>query len=232
MTRDEYLQILRDNLTTMTEDEKDDAIRYYLEYFIDAGDDKAAMDEPGEPEMLAKRLCGADNDNGDFNTGNCNNGNINIENYNKNFTAENSGHTQDNGNTNDSDMWQKNSDFNYSDSEGNKKGKKSTGKIIALVCTSPIWVPLAFAVLMAALGVAIAAAAIVFTVYVVFAAFVVAGVASVAACVAAFTKSFADGLVLLGSGLFMFGIGIFAFFLGKQLVKGIRYIIRKLVKRS
>ena len=31
MTRDEYLQALRDNLTTMTDDEKDDAIRYYLE---------------------------------------------------------------------------------------------------------------------------------------------------------------------------------------------------------
>ena len=38
MTRDEYLQILRDNLTTMTDDEKDDVIRYYLEYFSDSGD--------------------------------------------------------------------------------------------------------------------------------------------------------------------------------------------------
>ena len=42
MTRDEYLQILRDNLTTMTDDEKDDVIRYYLEYFSDSGDEWAA----------------------------------------------------------------------------------------------------------------------------------------------------------------------------------------------
>ena len=50
MTRDEYLQILRDNLTTMTDDEKDDVIRYYLEYFSDSGDEWAAMEELGAPE--------------------------------------------------------------------------------------------------------------------------------------------------------------------------------------
>ena len=57
MTRDEYLQILRDNLTTMTDDEKDDVIRYYLEYFSDSGDEWAAMEELGAPEKLAARLC-------------------------------------------------------------------------------------------------------------------------------------------------------------------------------
>ena len=44
MTRDEYLQILRDNLTTMTDDEKDDVIRYYLEYFSDSGDERTAVE--------------------------------------------------------------------------------------------------------------------------------------------------------------------------------------------
>ena len=58
MTRDEYLQILRDNLTTMTDDEKDDVIRYYLEYFSDSGNEQAAMEELGAPEKLAGRLCG------------------------------------------------------------------------------------------------------------------------------------------------------------------------------
>ena len=61
MTRDEYLQILRDNLTTMTDDEKDDVIRYYLEYFIDSGNEQATMEELGAPEALADRLCGTDN---------------------------------------------------------------------------------------------------------------------------------------------------------------------------
>ena len=53
MTRDEYLQILRDNLTTMTDDEKDDVIRYYLEYFSDSGDEWAAMEELGAPDCAA-----------------------------------------------------------------------------------------------------------------------------------------------------------------------------------
>lgn len=224
MTRDEYLQILRDNLTTMTDDEKDDVIRYYLEYFIDSGDEQAAMEELGAPQKLAKRLCGTNA----------------TEDNNENFSTENFGSTQDKGNNSQSGA---NENYNYSDStmggnytyyggEENTKKKKSVGKIVALACTAPLWVPLAFAGLIIALSLVIVAAALVFAVYVVFAACVAAGVASVVAGVIAFTKSLADGLVVIGGGLFMFGVGILAFFLGNHIVKGMRYIFKRLLKRN
>ena len=186
MTRDEYLQILRDNLTTMTDDEKDDVIRYYLEYFSDSGDEWEAMEELGAPEKLAARLCSG---NGAQNSENYSAGNYtSTQNTAKAYGGYNDGST---------------GAYDYSWEAGNTKRKKSPGKIIALACTAPIWVPLAFAV------------------FVVFAACVIAGIASVAAGFFAFGKSLADGLLVLGSGLFMLGAGILAFFLGTYIVKGV-----------
>ena len=123
MTRDEYLQILRDNLTTMTDDEKDD-----LEYFSDSGDEWAAMEELGAPEKLAARLCSG---NGAQNSENYSAGNYtSTQNTAKAYGGYNDGST---------------GAYDYSWEEGNTKRKKSPGKIIALACTAPIWVPLAFA---------------------------------------------------------------------------------------
>lgn len=204
MTRDEYLQILRDNLTTMTDDEKDDVIRYYLEYFSDSGDEWAAMEELGAPEKLAARLCSG-------------NGAQNSENY----SAGNYTSTQNTANAyggyNDGNTGA----YDYSWEEGNTKKKKSPGKIIALACTAPIWVPLAFAGLAILFSLLMVVVAVVFAVFVVFAACVIAGIASVAAGFFAFGKSLADGLLVLGGGLFMLGAGILAFFLGTYIVKGV-----------
>lgn len=99
--------------------------------------------------------------------------------------------------------------------------EKSPGKIIALACTAPIWVPLAFAGLAILFSLLLVVVAVVFAVFVVFAACVIAGIASVAAGFFAFGKSLADGLLVLGGGLFMLGAGILAFFLGTYIVKGV-----------
>ena len=229
MTRDEYLQILRDNLTTMTDDEKDDVIRYYLEYFIDSGDEQAAMEELGAPEKLAARLCsgnGAQNSEsysaGNYtstqNTENVYGNNSQSSgngNYNSNYSYSDStgayGYSENSGNGN----------YTYYEQEENTKKKKSLGKIIALACTAPIWVPLAFAGLAILFSLLLVVVAVVFAVFVVFAACVIAGVASVAAGFFAFGKSLADGLLVLGGGLFILGAGILAFFLGVHIVKGI-----------
>ena len=227
MTRDEYLQILRDNLTTMTDDEKDDVIRYYLEYFIDSGDERAAMEELGAPEKLAARLC---NGNGAQNS--------------ENYRAENYTSTQNTANAyggySDSTA---NAGYDYSESSGNgnytyyeqeetTQKKKSPGKIIALACTAPIWVPLAFAGLAILFSLLLVVVAVVFAVFVVFAACVIAGIASVAAGFVAFGKSLADGLLVLGGGLFMFGAGILAFFLGTYIVRGVMSAFKMIFKKN
>lgn len=119
MTRDEYLQILRDNLTTMTDDEKDDVIRYYLEYFIDSGDEQAAMEELGAPEKLAARLCSGN--------GAQNSENYSTENYTSTQNTANvyGGYTdgsssgQWGNNSQNSGNGNYNSNYSYSDSTAN-----------------------------------------------------------------------------------------------------------------
>lgn len=56
MKREEYLQQLELNLSSLTNDEKKEAIQYYSDYFEDADDDEKIMSELGSPEELAKTI--------------------------------------------------------------------------------------------------------------------------------------------------------------------------------
>ncbi len=239
MTRDEYLQILRDNLTAMTDDEKDDVIRYYLEYFSDSGDERAAMEELGAPEKLAVRLCSG---NGAQNSESYSAGNYTSKQNTENVYGNNSQSSR-NGNYNSNYSYSDSTGYGYPENGGNgnytyyeqeeiTKKKKSPGKIIALACTAPIWAPLAFAGLAILLSLLLVVVVFVFAVFVVFAACAIAGVASVVAGFVAFGKSLADGLIVLGGGLFMIGAGILAFFLGVHIVKGIVSAFKVIFKKN
>ena len=221
MTRDEYLQILRDNLTTMTDDEKDDVIRYYLEYFSDSGNIQATMEELGAPEKLAGRLCNGDSSYSENYQGSSRNGTYTYSGNDRNGTYTYAGNSQNGG-------------YTYSDSTqyGENKKKKSTGKMIALMCTFPLWLPFAIAGVCIALGFAIVAVTIVASIFFVFAVLVLAGIACIAAGVVGFAKSAADGIVLLGGGLIAIGVGILMFLCGSQIVKAISKGIRKILKRD
>lgn len=207
MSRDEYLQILRDNLTTMSDDEKDDVIRYYLEYFIDSGDEQAAMEELGRPEALADRLCGTHNYRKEMDTSNPSG---------QEYSSEASYHSQPSYRSEPS--YSRNMDNNY----GTERRRFSAGKIIALICTFPIWLPFAIVAVVLAFAAFIVVAALVFSLFVTFAAMVFAGIVSVIAGFAVLGKSVADGLLVSGMGLLVAGIGIFVFFLGQLAFKGMR----------
>lgn len=58
MTKDDYLFIFREYLTGMTEEEKDDAVRFYAEQFAEAGEELEAqvMLDLGAPYELAKKV--------------------------------------------------------------------------------------------------------------------------------------------------------------------------------
>ncbi|MCQ2574326.1 MAG: DUF4097 family beta strand repeat-containing protein [Treponema sp.] len=56
MTREEYLSALKNNITSLTEDEKAEALQYYSDYFEDANDDEKVMAELGSPEEAAKKI--------------------------------------------------------------------------------------------------------------------------------------------------------------------------------
>lgn len=58
MTRQEYLSELSSNLMSLSAEEREDAVRFYEEYFEDAGpeNEAAVMDELGKPYTLAKSI--------------------------------------------------------------------------------------------------------------------------------------------------------------------------------
>ena len=56
MTREEYLKQLKNNLFSLTNDEQQEALQYYSDYFEEAGDDEKVINELGSPEDLAKTI--------------------------------------------------------------------------------------------------------------------------------------------------------------------------------
>ncbi|MDY5123205.1 MAG: DUF4097 family beta strand repeat-containing protein [Treponema sp.] len=56
MTREEYLNQLKNNLSSLTIDEQNEALQYYSDYFEDADNDEKIMAEFGTPEELAKSI--------------------------------------------------------------------------------------------------------------------------------------------------------------------------------
>lgn len=56
MTREEYLNELKNNIRSLTLDEQSEAIQYYSDYFEEAGDDEKVISELGSPEELAKTI--------------------------------------------------------------------------------------------------------------------------------------------------------------------------------
>lgn len=68
MTKTEYLSALRGALTGMTSDERETAVKYYEEFFDEAGDENEqdVIADLGSPEKLAKSILDDQNENGGF----------------------------------------------------------------------------------------------------------------------------------------------------------------------
>lgn len=56
MTREEYLNQLKLNLTPLTLEEQAEALQYYSDYFEDCNDDSSVMEKLGSPEELARTI--------------------------------------------------------------------------------------------------------------------------------------------------------------------------------
>lgn len=201
MSRDEYLQILRDNLSNMSDDDKDDVIRYYLEYFADAGADREeeVMEELGSPEVLAGRLSGTAASQGDKDSG----------------TKSSAGGSDEGTGNFEAAGEVFNGGSPYAGGERFSRRRIGAGWIILLILLSPAILPLAIVTVVLAFVLVLLAGILAGAVFVVFGALVAAGVVSIVAGVAAMFKSVADGLLVAGFGFMAVGIGIFTFFLAK-----------------
>lgn len=56
MTRDEYLNELKNKIMSLSLDEQNEAIQYYSDYFAEANNDEKVIEELGSPDELAKTI--------------------------------------------------------------------------------------------------------------------------------------------------------------------------------
>ncbi len=56
MTREDYLNKLKNELGILPQKDIEDAISYYSNYFLDANDDEKVISELGSPQVLAKKI--------------------------------------------------------------------------------------------------------------------------------------------------------------------------------
>ena len=56
MNKNEYLKILRENLTALSDDERENALSYYEEFFNDLESDEQAISALGSPETVAEQI--------------------------------------------------------------------------------------------------------------------------------------------------------------------------------
>lgn len=206
MNREEYLQQFKKNLIHISDAEKEDAVRYYAEYFDDAGaeNEQRIIEELGSPVMLARKISAEaaikeiDGSNEERNSGS--------------LTAETG--------------------------TGGLLKKKRNGiggnlfVIILLLCSFPIWLPLAIAASVVVFMVILIAFILVFCAVVIGAAFALAGIVGFLAGFVSLFTHFINGITVIGAGMVMAGFGVILFIAGKYLVKGIIALLVALGKRK
>ena len=110
-----------------------------------------------------------------------------------------------------------------------QKKPVSAGKVIALICTFPLWFPLlmAFGAIVFALFVTIWA--VTFALFVTAASFIVAGVAGVVMLfVLTIHGELALGLIYFGTGFFLAGLGILFMVFSGSVIKGVGVLSSKI----
>lgn len=206
MNKEEFLQQFKKNLINISDTEKEDAVRYYTEYFEEAGEEneQKVIEELGSPVMLARKLS-AEAAIKDINIDNVG---INVHQVNSAANEEKKDRKSHEG------MW----------------GNVFT--IVLLLCSFPIWLPLSIVAAVLVFVVILIAFIFVFCIVIVGAALVVSGTAGVLAGFAALFVRFINGITVIGAGLFMAGLGALVFIAGRYLVKGTISLIVALGKRK
>ena len=185
MSKNEYLLELKSRLMSLPSDERDAAIKYYLEFFEDAGADKEqdVIDELGSPKALADSIIGEQNRTEKSSTEYIP-ANIGVANNTSNNTAKSSNINQ------------------------NKNNNIILIILILFLC-SPVILPIICSifgvfvgVLDAILGICLAFGGIVI-------GFTVGGIALFVVGICTMFATPLEGLVAIGGGLILLAIGLF-----------------------
>lgn len=200
MNKEEFLQQLQKNLIHVSDAEREDAVRYYTEYFEEAGaeNEQKVIEELGSPVMLARKISAESA----------------IKELDMAQSAVKEEHTV------------------QFKPEEQRTGMKSLGVIILLLCSFPVWLPLAIVMAVLVFVGILVVFILVFCVVIVGAALMVSGVLGVIVGFFALFRHFISGIMMLGAAMAMAALGILIFIGGRYLVKGALALVVTLGKRK
>jgi len=115
--------------------------------------------------------------------------------------------------------------------EASPKKPAGAGKIIALICTFPIWFPILIAAGAVIFSIFVTIWAVTFSLFVVAASFIVTGVAGVVLLfVLTISGEFATGLVYCGIGFILAGLGLLFMVFSGSVIRGVGIVSGKLLR--
>lgn len=228
MNKEIFLRDLRRFLADIPEDEREQALKYYEDYFEDAGPEKEqqVIQELGSPLDIAKQIKSTNQENISYGQGNDFFQNREYPNpygnTQNNYQNTSGGFTQNNYSQNTGYTQGANS-RNYSQGQGVYTGpyqqpKKSwtqdSSKIVIIILIAILAIPVGIPLLSIIFAFAVAAVAIIFTLMITFFAIggslAISGVVVLAGCFFS-GGSIANILLLLGTGLVLTSIGVLIF---------------------
>ena len=210
MTKDEYLSILQNNLRNMPAEEVQNIIRYYREYFEDAGEENTekVMEELGTPESLAQKAS-YENEDTDF--------------FQNKYAQSDSQYQYAKGNMRG----------------GMQKEKSGVGKVLLIVLVvigSPVWLAFAIAALAVLFGVMVAVVSVLFAFVVTCVALIASGIFAMGVGFVGMFTHVPTGLLTMGMGLVCIGIGILLLIgsvaLMKLTKKGFLWVKDRIMRRG
>lgn len=187
MNKQRFMEELEVLLSTIPQVEREEALGYYANYFEDAGEEKESevLEELGTPEKVAKIIFDEI-------------GQADIDEIDKTEVQEN----------------QKKNVIESTDATKVPKEKIETkrkmGKArkIIMICTSPIWAPILFAIWIVLISLIISMSVVAFSIAIVVLVCVIVGIAAIVDGVIHMFIIPTYGLCLIGAGLVTVAVGI------------------------
>lgn len=181
MTKNEYLAELKAGLTSLPSEERDAAVKYYQEFFEDAGDgnEQEVISELGSPKALAESIIGETN---------------RTEKSSTEYIPANPGDIRGDK----SDKTQNNQ----------RDNSKTALLIILLVALSPVIIPIAASIFGIFIGILAVAFSLWVACGAIVLALTVGGIAAVIAGICMMFGSPLEGILAIGVGLILMSVGL------------------------
>jgi len=255
MNKEIFLRDLRRFLADIPEEEREQALKYYEDYFEDAGpeNEQKVIQELGSPIDIAKQIKSTNQENISYGQGNdffqnkdypnpYGNAQNNSHNASGGFTqnnySQNTGYTQNAGSNNYSQSY---GAYTGTYQEPKKSWSQEPSKIVIIVLLAVFAIPIGIPLISTIFALAIAAAAVVFALILTF---LVAGIGLAVSGIVALAGCFfspggiANILLLLGTGLVLLSAGVLIFWFSvvfcakffPALGKGIGRLVQSIVR--